>query len=253
MKDYLQTKKSQSPQTGQFNSYPDKEKFNQEWYSIICLNPLKRVNSILTQKICTLIVRMTSTVSIPSNGSIQFLPILLMSIYMKNYYSLNPLKRVNSILTLTNIGRRYMTVIESQSPQTGQFNSYGGQERRLLSNYISLNPLKRVNSILTVSKLEKKQLLKAIESQSPQTGQFNSYKEYYGISFCIDSEVSIPSNGSIQFLLEKGWFPAVRSNGTCLNPLKRVNSILTEAWIEKATEHLIVSIPSNGSIQFLPY
>ena len=91
----------------------------------------------------------------------------------------------------------------------------------------SLNPLKRVNSILTI-------------------------REIYNL-LGFKYHVSIPSNGSIQFLLEKGWFPAVRSNGTCLNPLKRVNSILTEAWIEKATEHLIVSIPSNGSIQFLPY
>ena len=43
-------------------------------------------------------------------------------------------------------------VIESQSPQTGQFNSYetGG----IVGVYVSfkrLNPLKRVNSILTYS------------------------------------------------------------------------------------------------------
>ncbi len=63
----------------------------------------------------------------------------------------------------------------SQSPQTGQFNSY----EHIMFIYIilcliSLNPLKRVNSILTASCY-----LEFIEpwtmSQSPQTGQFNSY------------------------------------------------------------------------------
>ena len=42
---------------------------------------------------------------------------------------------------------------------------------------------------------------KSIESQSPQTGQFNSYPE----------------------MVAKGWAIGKRS----LNPLKRVNSILT--------------------------
>jgi len=62
-------------------------------------------------------------------------------------------------------------------------------------------------------------------SQSPQTGQFNSYTE-------IVSErgnvllVSIPSNGSIQFL-----------------PSEQKEDMIEKGW---------VSIPSNGSIQFLP-
>mgnify|MGYP001342042148 CR=1 FL=1 len=39
----------------------------------------------------------------------------------------------------------------------------------------SLNPLKRVNSILTrVTRLS--ELANRVKSQSPQTGQFNSYK-----------------------------------------------------------------------------
>ncbi len=40
-----------------------------------------------------------------------------------------------------------------------------------------------------------------VMSQSPQTGQFNSYALHIGtmLLFC-DREVSIPSNGSIQFL-----------------------------------------------------
>jgi len=65
------------------------------------------------------------------------------------------------------------------------------------------------------------------------------------------SEVSIPSSGSIQFLHFYAEFQQLRSNG--LNPLKRVNSILT-----LRISDLIklpwnpVSIPSSGSIQFLP-
>jgi len=62
------------------------------------LNPLKRVNSILTDKIHS---------------------------YEKmRQYRLNPLKRVNSILTNFNFDKRIERVKESQSPQTGQFNSY---------------------------------------------------------------------------------------------------------------------------------
>ena len=44
--------------------------------------------------------------------------------------------------------------IPSQSPQTGQFNSYkndGGERGRM--KHKGLNPLKRVNSILTASDL----------------------------------------------------------------------------------------------------
>ena len=65
------------------------------------------------------------------------------------------------------------------------------------------------------------------ESQSPQTGQFNSYKkDSLGQDTEQDKEVSIPSNGSIQFLQEYN------------------------DWINDNTERE-VSIPSNGSIQFL--
>ena len=75
----------------------------------------------------------------------------------------------------------------SQSPQTGQFNSY----EHIMFIYIilcliSLNPLKRVNSILTASCY-----LEFIEpwtmSQSPQTGQFNSYN--YGFHLNIIEDV----------------------------------------------------------------
>ncbi len=64
-------------------------------------------------------------ISIPSNGSIQFLPRPTYRPIIYRRPSLNPLKRVNSILTFTkNYGFHLNIVEESQSPQTGQFNSY---------------------------------------------------------------------------------------------------------------------------------
>ncbi len=63
--------------------------------------------------------------------------------------SLNPLKRVNSILTASLAKATEKISEQSQSPQTGQFNSYG-----------FVMPLVYVAIIV---------------SQSPQTGQFNSY------------------------------------------------------------------------------
>jgi len=44
-----------------------------------------------------------------------------------------------------------------------------------MGNPVSLNPLKRVNSILTNKEKVKHQLSLLEKSQSPQTGQFNSY------------------------------------------------------------------------------
>jgi len=150
--------------------------------------------------ICSILIQGKFYVSIPSNGSIQFLRIIpWIGLSIENT-SLNPLKRVNSILTL--FFKSLEVMLE-----------------------LGLNPLKRVNSILTelVSLAES---LK-IESQSPQTGQFNSYTirgDYY-ISK-VGNSVSIPSNGSIQFL--RAFFYPRFCNLICL-----------------------VSIPSNGSIQFL--
>ena len=118
---------------------------------------------------------MKEMVSIPSNGSIQFLQY---SFQGKRYgdCSLNPLKRVNSTLTGTASRRSRIIAISS------------------------LNPLKRVNSILTDITLSC-QYPGFLESQSPQTGQFNSYmisgRSIWDMKF---ETVSIPSNGSIQFL-----------------------------------------------------
>ncbi len=63
------------------------------------LNPLKRVNSILTYLVIVHQVFPSEFVSIPSSGSIQFLRSPSLSGKRKGLFSLNPLKRVNSILT----------------------------------------------------------------------------------------------------------------------------------------------------------
>jgi len=63
-------------------------------------------------------------VSIPSNGSIQFLPVLQRHGIKVSRQGLNPLKRVNSILTEKKMKEKELKGTESQSPQTGQFNSY---------------------------------------------------------------------------------------------------------------------------------
>ncbi len=137
------------------------------------------------------------TVSIPSNGSIQFLrnPEKKVS---PTVLSLNPLKRVNSILTLKKISIIAVS-IWSQSPQTGQFNSYS--EKYDLS-YLYLN----------------------LKSQSPQTGQFNSYSVgIYDKAFadlCLNPLKRVNS-----ILTISGYCRCIVTY--CLNPLKRVNSILT--------------------------
>ena len=88
----------------------------------------------------------------------------------------------------------------SQSPQTGQFNFY--------------DILEQVNTEL------------ASMSQSPQTGQFNFYSSYFAYNLSI-SEISH-------------------------NPLKRVNSIfIVIVTKSRGFELNNVTIPSNGSIQFL--
>ena len=89
---------SQSPQAGQFNSY-DVLNLNL-CYLFSSLNPLKRVNSILTH------------------------PFVVYAAGI--LVSLNPLKRVNSILTQNPMYSKCNRYAWSQSPQTGQFNSYPG-------------------------------------------------------------------------------------------------------------------------------
>ena len=90
------------------------------------------------------------------------------------FQGLNPLKRVNSILT---------EAVEELGLFTGK----------------GLNPLKRVNSILTFLSLVLS-LMIMVMSQSPQAGQFNSYNFVKTKAAFWFSSVSIPSSGSIQFL-----------------------------------------------------
>ena len=113
---------------------------------------------------------------------------------------------------------------ESQSPQTGQFNSYDVLVKNGWIPAKSLNPLKRVNSILT-------DLLS------------------FALSLRINSLNPLKRVNSILTKLD-GWIEFVDGEG--LNPLKRVNSILTEIISQSVKGNLLnVSIPSNGSIQFL--
>jgi len=99
----------------------------------LSLNPLKRVNSILTQLALERATEKIVEVSIPSNGSIQFLQGRA-QLYEDGWYiRLNPLKRVNSILTLSEEIIIFQKSVMSQSPQTGQFNSYKNEQH----NYIT--------------------------------------------------------------------------------------------------------------------
>ena len=139
-----------------------------------CLNPLKRVNSILTHLVC-LQEFLQQKVSIPSSGSIQFLhpyrvafhsfrkslnplkrvnSILtwICSFCVVHLVSLNPLKRVNSILTLPLMSNLIGVQIYVSIPSSGsiQFLHYQSNRLDIYQEY-GLNPLKRVNSILTVA------------------------------------------------------------------------------------------------------
>jgi len=115
----------------------------------------------------------------------------------------------------------------------------------------SLNPLKRVNSILTKRWITKSN--KNWKTSLNPLKRVNSILTAIRFEVWVPSEqkVSIPSNGSIQFLLNISREKTV-ANISGLNPLKRVNSILTlRAKLKKSIAGIQVSIPSNGSIQFL--
>ena len=166
-----------------------------------------------------------SKVSIPSNGSIQFLLVESIAGQKAQLGGLNPLKRVNSILTsqwkltlvklkkvsipssgsiqfLLNLTRIDWVekVSRSQSPQAGQFNSYcyRRQSKTDTTLFKSQSPQAgQFNSYDTKTG----ELIDIIpESQSPQAGQFNSYKVLNLLGIIWFPFVSIPSSGSIQFL-----------------------------------------------------
>ncbi len=114
---------SQSPQAGQFNSYVDAYYSREFWVQKSQSPQAGQFNSYLEK-------------ASSSNTKAEL--------------GLNPLKRVNSILTYRSKTMAIKEILESQSPQAGQFNSYLGECRKMIdNNFHSLNPLKRVNSILT--------------------------------------------------------------------------------------------------------
>jgi len=139
---------SQSPQTGQFNSYPDLSDNEKVKWGKVSIPSNGSIQFLQSATVACLVGG--QKVSIPSNGSIQFLPYKkLINLFYEAHFSLNPLKRVNSILTrlgyyycivpvgtvsipsngsiqfLHNQFRVAIPFFKSQSPQTGQFNSYG--------------------------------------------------------------------------------------------------------------------------------
>jgi len=87
-------------------------------------------------------------VSIPSNGSIQFLQKKGMFLSSDTKESLNPLKRVNSILTVL-YGKNYQIVLISLNPLKRVNSILTIGLRSDGTEIVCLNPLKRVNSILT--------------------------------------------------------------------------------------------------------
>jgi len=185
------------------------------------LNPLKRVNSILTLlKLFHSFLQIL--VSIPSNGSIQFLQYFII-IGIVQIISLNPLKRVNSILTVFS--------------------------RFFRHTQFSLNPLKRVNSILTYA-AGILVILPLLWVSIPSNGSIQFLRINPLPALRKRFNVSIPSNGSIQFLLgipERTLLSFIKSVSIPSN-----GSIqFLPHWDRKDSFHYTVSIPSNGSIQFL--
>ena len=90
-----------------------------------------------------------------------------------------------------------------------------------------------------------------LKSQSPQAGQFNSYIQMIYRLLVEDLVVSIPSSGSIQFLPASDYTFLNRNVCYCLNPLKRVNSILTRNTIQINIRNLKSQSPQAG--QFNSY
>ncbi len=138
--------------------------------------------------------------------------------------SLNPLKRVNSILTLMFQIIHMPTLIKVSIPSNGSIQFLRRMKMCVIRCYKVSIPSNGSIQFLPI-RFEVWVPSEQKESQSPQTGQFNSYKSETQEVYSWDTSVSIPSNGSIQFL--------------------HYYYHLLDIYI------YIVSIPSNGSIQFL--
>mgnify|MGYP001450382444 CR=1 FL=1 len=116
--------KSQSPQTGQFNSY------------MLCLKLLKLLRQKESQS--------------PQTGQFNSYGYGIHCVWLTFDESQSPQTgQFNSYDKETLLYCPFCYTM-SQSPQTGQFNSYNKMNNKNITiNEISLNPLKRVNSILT--------------------------------------------------------------------------------------------------------
>jgi len=114
---------SQSPQTGQFNSYIIWFPFKFKPEELKSQSPQTgQFNSYIT---ISMFLGLILTIMSQSPQTGQFNSYIIGSLYdiWNSLHRLNPLKRVNSILTLY-IENKDDNLKKSQSPQTGQFNSY---------------------------------------------------------------------------------------------------------------------------------
>ena len=113
-------------------------------------------------------------ISIPSNGSIQFLQIFSQILVMPELLqSQSPQTgQFNSYAEI--VSDRGNILLTSQSPQTGQFNSYYLLEILQVLRDRSQSP--QTGQFNSYYLLEILQVLRD-RSQSPQTGQFNSYSK----------------------------------------------------------------------------
>ncbi len=141
---------------------------------------------------------------------------------------LNPLKRVNSILTIGNDSRRYRLRLWSQSPQAGQFNSYRFGSASLLEGLVRVS-IPSSGSIQFLHKNIIEKIANTIYKVSiPSSGSIQFLHEQSRTTNNIHLlQVSIPSSGSIQFLRMGNFHCSPKKATRSLNPLKRVNSILT--------------------------
>ena len=160
------------------------------------LNPLKRVNSILTKKVSKAILQ-KSKVSIPSSGSIQF---LLISQSWIPYLLKVSIPSSGSIQFLRK-QRRFVQVLtlSVSIPSSGSIQFLHNDAACNICNFSVSIPSSGSIQFLPNKKVSKAILQKS-KSQSPQAGQFNSYYLRPVDKYEELIQVSVPSSGSIQFL-----------------------------------------------------
>jgi len=190
-------------------------------------------------------------VSIPSNGSIQFLfDKLTKQLARRSRWSQSPLTGQFNFYRIVR-GCAKANSGKSQSPLTGQFNFYDElrNDERIIA-LASQSPLTGQFNFYIIASARCVDRMRYM-SQSPLTGQFNFYKPVARTAEIHRTpNVSIPSNGSIQFLSFLGRYILIDVSLRSQSPLTgQFNFYIKQRfpiWI-----FLQVSIPSNGSIQFL--